>query len=395
MKFLKRIKLFPDEALESYFIRCAHSNGFQKISLFLQSLSAFISLRDKELKGALSASLSRLNLHKAHNSSAYRVRAIKLLEEFCDLQPSCLLRVAVLRTNRHFGSYVALARSNVLFPNIMLREHVIPVCPLCLQERNYIRFIWHLKPIQRCPKHQVKLIFNCPECGNDINYIQSENIELCSCGYDFRQIKPSEKTEESMSASLFESSENADKLSLEFGKYLWFSKHSGVELDDDYFLPKFNRYFSNWPDNYLSYLKTQESKAIEKQTSRFNQISVNDIWCEQLQNTRLVTTNRVNNLVLDQLANYFIDLVNRYPKCQHANIADTLINQVDSALLLRTSVEQVFRLLEDGYLKVKFGVPTEAIYKPHIPIFYLREVIELTQAQGSNTSMFEHMISAW
>ncbi|WP_133408060.1 TniQ family protein [Parashewanella tropica] len=395
MTFLIRNRVFKDETLESYFIRLAHSNGFEKINLFLSSLNAFFIEYDIKLKGILPTALSRLNLYKAHNSSAYRVRAIKLLEEFCDLQPSSLLRVSVLRTNKHFGSYAALARSNVLFPNIMLREKVIPVCPECLQEKSYIRFIWHLKPIQHCPKHHVKLIFNCPECGNDINYIQNENVELCSCGFDFRQIKPPNKIEESMSASLFESPENAEHLSLEFGKYLWFSKRSGVELDDECFLLKFNRYFSNWPDNYLSYLKTQESNAIEKQTSRFNQISVNDIWRDQLRNVKLSSTDKVNNLVLEQLTNYFIDLVRRYPKCEHANVADTLINQVDSALLLRTSVEQVFRLLEDGYLRVKFGVPTEAIYKPHIPIFYLREVIELVQAQGANTTMSNHIISAW
>jgi len=56
------------------------------------------------------------------------------------------------------------------------------VCPLCLNEKNYIRKLWSLSIYNVCHLHSCKLIKDCPKCGIEIN-ISNIPLSSCICGH--------------------------------------------------------------------------------------------------------------------------------------------------------------------------------------------------------------------
>jgi hypothetical protein len=63
------------------------------------------------------------------------------------------------------------------------------VCPLCLQENDYIRGVWYLNLYRVCEIHHVWLIENCSQCeqlehGRD-------NVSSCQCGHVLTAVKTS------------------------------------------------------------------------------------------------------------------------------------------------------------------------------------------------------------
>ncbi len=401
MKLLIRLRLLDNESIESYLLRLALANGFAKYSEFSSSIK--IKLKEQvdssRLEGAFPSSLVKLNLYKAGRTSAFRVRAIKLTEEIAGLQQATLLTTAILRTNLKFGTHQALSTKNILFPRMFLREveSGIPVCPICLKDNPCIRQNWHFKPYISCHIHNVKLLTHCPECKDKINYLHTELIAKCSCGYRLDSYvgvgKPEQTSVPKLAKMLLDKAD--PKLTNFIGKLFWFSQYKGVELDCESLLSAYNDYFSDWPNKYLSELRTLEESAIEKQVTLFNKISVNDVWPKHISLSKLASPFRHENPILDVITDYFIDLVDRNPRSKCSNIADTLINSLDAATLLRTSSEQVFLLAENGYLDIVPRMTEEQYLQPHIPKFYLRQVVELMEAQGASKSDFNHYTSAW
>ncbi|MBM7070678.1 TniQ family protein [Shewanella sp. 202IG2-18] len=394
MKFLIRTNIFEDETLESYLLRLANANGFTKFSLFQNSLKELFSreISKRRLSGALPPSLSRVNLYKAKNSSVFRVRALKLIEQLANIEKRSLLDISILRTNLRFGASRTLSRNGVLFPKLILRDDscTIPVCPECLKQSSCIRFDWHLKTVSYCHLHQVDLIHHCPQCDAELNYIKNELIDSCTCG--FRLADASVNKNETAVAVENESESLAD-----FGKCLWFSKHKGVALDAHDFILKLGSYFKAWPQNYLSELQGFERKAQIIQSQPFNKIAVNDIWKEQLSIAKCASPVRYKNAVINVIADYFIELVDRYPASenQHANIADSLLTLIEASLLMRTTTEQVYLLVEQGYLDIAVNIKTEQYLESHIPVFFLRQVVELMQSQGVRGHDFNRLTTVW
>ncbi|MDY1338837.1 TniQ family protein [Pseudomonas aeruginosa] len=80
----------------------------------------------------------------------------------------------------------------------IFRHHKIPasafrddgsaLCPECLQEKEYLRQDWLLKPYYACIKHSILLIDHCPNCETSITSARGK-ISFCDkCNHDFRKV---------------------------------------------------------------------------------------------------------------------------------------------------------------------------------------------------------------
>ena len=63
-----------------------------------------------------------------------------------------------------------------------------PVCSACLNESVHLRHAWSHCFVTACPKHQCKLIDQCPSCETPLENIRT-HIAQCDCGYDLRSRK--------------------------------------------------------------------------------------------------------------------------------------------------------------------------------------------------------------
>ncbi|MCL1076914.1 hypothetical protein D5R81_02080 [Parashewanella spongiae] len=397
MRFTVQTELFKDESLESYLLRLAVDNTYIDYSEFADVIGRWLVDHDHELEGAFPCSLDLVNLYHAKDSSIFRVRALKLFETLTSFKPSTLLSQSLLRTNYKFAQYTALKFGSSLIPRVMLRENKapIPICPQCIKESAYIRQCWHLKPYTFCHKHNLRLLNECPKCGDEINYIRYEVIEKCICGADLSKMAAvhGDIKYQKCIKNLFNEIEG-DKSS-EIGKLLWFSKYKNIELDDTELLNEFYDYFEFWPATYLSELEQFELGGINKQIRPFNQTPVNDIWKEQIALSKLASPFKQNNEVLKVLSEYFVDLVYRYPKSETLNPADTLLTKLEASILLRTPLEQVNRLLNENYLHRAIKPKKHEIIEPFKPLLYLRQVIELMEVRGINQAYSNLYTTTW
>lgn len=78
-------------------------------------------------------------------------------------------------------------------PGQILRDIVRPtlqVCPLCLQEKPYIRLLWRLQLVAACVAHGCWLQGTCHACGQPLPVVSNHQRHLhCGCcGADLRQL---------------------------------------------------------------------------------------------------------------------------------------------------------------------------------------------------------------
>lgn len=62
------------------------------------------------------------------------------------------------------------------------------VCPECVREHQHISVFNEIKYAHACPIHGKKLLFQCPECGKEINWLRL-GLTRCSCGADWRHLE--------------------------------------------------------------------------------------------------------------------------------------------------------------------------------------------------------------
>ena len=69
----------------------------------------------------------------------------------------------------------------------LYRAHADAVCPVCLEEQNYLRQSWEHGYVTACPKHRIKLVDFCNDCGESLSQ-HRDHIDRCQCGHDLRQL---------------------------------------------------------------------------------------------------------------------------------------------------------------------------------------------------------------
>ncbi|TMO85505.1 TniQ family protein [Pseudoalteromonas ruthenica] len=392
MHFLVQTKPFRDETLESYLLRLTRDNAYTDYHELADIIWQRLVECDHELEGAFPLELKTANLYHASQSSCFRVRAFKLVAQWAALEPLELIRLSWLRSNTQFGHLSALIRDQLLIPRTLLRESHIPVCLSCLKEEGYIPYYWHLKPYKACHKHKMQLQSHCAECGELIDYRASERFSQCNCGAKLKTTAPASEADIAVSEGL----SGADAHDL-VGKLTWFAYQYGQDQEHASFNEAFIAYFKYWPDNFFAELDEKASRAREKQLRPFNHTKFDSVFGDVIKVSKVAGPNVLRtNIIVDSLLEFFSDLVEKNPKQKHPNIADLLVNSSDAATLIGTTLEQVFRLYQEGQLTCCERLNKNERLQPDRCVFYLRQVVELAQSQGRYVGDFKNqLITPW
>ncbi|WP_350608486.1 TniQ family protein [Pseudoalteromonas sp. MER144-MNA-CIBAN-0113] len=375
MHFLVQTKPYPDEALESYLLRLARDNSYDGYSELADILWQWLAEQDHDLEGALPLELSKVDVYHARQASSFRIRALKLVAQLADVNAGDILGLAWRRSNFKFGNLAAVNRNELTIPLELLRTDNIPVCIECLAESSYIPFYWHLKPYKACHKHKTQLTSQCRECHKLIDYRASEAFLECGCGCKLTSSEQLNDADFKIASAL--ASSNSQKI---VGLILWFAKAKQLDVSDADFNCAFVDYFSTWPDGFTVELDLLTNNARLKQLNPFNKTKFNSVYGNVIRDGQIAATSNRKNRVIDEIINYFVELVDSNPKAKHPNIADLLFCTFDAAVLLNTTIEQVYRLHQEGFLNCAYPQKKHEQLRADSHVFYLRQVIELQQA---------------
>ncbi|MCG9778804.1 TniQ family protein [Photobacterium damselae] len=376
-----------NESLESFLIRLYQVNGYDSYRTLAFVVRDWLYDHDNEASGAWPLVLQQANIYHANHSSAFRVRAFKLLDSLFHDASELVLSKCLLNSASFFSPRLSsVAYRNVLIPQSFLRKSSVPICPKCLRESDAIPVFWHFKPYQVCHIHECELVSHCPKCNNPLNYIMDEKISHCRCGYDLTSAEGKEVDDYESCLSKYLAGEDLNDLpqcfdmSERLGIILWFyHRYKPVPKYD----PKaIIEYFSQWPNIYYDELNAISELAVDRQLKSFNHTDFKAIFGDILICCRKLPYREPNkNMILKATINYLIQLVDKNPKNKVANLADVKLNVIEAAAILSTSIEQVYRLIEDGYLKLCIRLKRHSRLSPFQSAFYLRHVIELRQSQ--------------
>ena len=406
--FSPRARAFIDESLESYLLRIVSENFFDSYQQLSLAIREELHELDFEAHGAFPIELKRLNIYHAKHNSHFRMRALGLLESLLGLPPHELEKIALFRSNRVFiGSSVAVHRSGIDIPLSFIRYaneddvESVPVCPQCLKDEPYIRQVWHLKPYAACAKHECALIHHCPECKAPLNYIENESIGYCSCGFELSKaaVISAKQPELMLARSIIGGDVTSTNPLLHevsathrLAALLWYQKRYCKSKEASF--SDAVEYFDNWPENFYQELDQLTQGAELRLIKLFNHTAFRFIYGELILHSRcLYPEDKDPHFIYAALMRYLQRLVELHPKSKKPNVADTLVTVAETAVLLSTTQEQVYRLHQDGILTSAFRQKMKQRIDPHTAVFYLRQVIEYKSSFGSDRQGM--YLSAW
>lgn len=379
-------KLYSDEALESFLIRLCEANGFDSFQLLSGAMRDYLIDTDHQAAGALPRELCQINLYHAKHSSGFRIRAFELLDSLFDSDARPLVKQALLRSAVTFSPNLSsVFRNGIHIPRCFIRNRYTPICSKCLQESPYFRQYWQFQPYQACHFHGIDLLFNCPLCHATLDYQKSELITHCECGFDLRDASIRDASADNIALSkLVVEGERLEAQSITswLGALLWFIRiHKGMISDSKWGEPDISgavEYFASWPISLEQELKKMADSADMKLVKAFNHSDFSEVFGDLLFASRkLPSSDLRQNFILKAIIEFLHKLVRDNPKSKVANIGDLKLTVPETAALLTTSTEQVYRLYEEGYLQSSTRFKLHSKLTPNYAVFFLRHVIEL------------------
>ncbi|MEL6113845.1 TniQ family protein [Photobacterium sp. SP02] len=382
---------YADESLESFLIRVCECNGYESFQLLSGVLWAWLVENDHQAAGALPRKLSQINLYHAKHSSGFRVRAMQLLDSLFEGDIKPFMGHAVLHSSVTFSpGLAAVFRDGLHIPRCFLREQCIPVCSQCLAEQSFIRQFWHIIPYQACHIHGVKMLYQCPECQQPLNYQEAEQISVCACGCELSKVatKPASGDLVAISKLVVSGDQEGNRdssISHWLGALLWFSRRYKSlpkrDFMDETMLSEAVDFFSRWPVAMIEELDQIVQGVALKLTQNYNHTKFSDVFGDLLTSARKLPSSDLHrNFVLKTIVDYLEQLVRSNPKKGEANIADLQLSILEASALLSSSTEQVYRLYEEGYLQCSKRLKLHSKLSPDDAVFYLRQIIELRSA---------------
>jgi hypothetical protein len=406
--FYPKARAHNDESLESYLLRVVAENYFDSYYQLSFAMREELHELDFEAHGAFPIDLKRLNIYHAKHNSHFRMRALNLIESLLDLPPYELQKIALFRSSRRFsGGATAVHRYGVDIPLSFIRYakednlESIPVCPLCLKEEPYIRQVWHLTPYNACVKHRCELLHQCPECQTLINYIENESITYCLCGLELSKVAiiAAAKAELILAQSLLSSDASSKNTLLiqsssthRLAALLWHQKR--YRESHCYSFKNAIEYYASWPENFYQELDAITQGAEYRLINLFNHTEFRSIYGELILHSRcLEPEDKEPHFIYAAVICYLQKLVDAHPKMKKPNVADMLISISETAVILATTHEQVYRLYQDGILTSPFRQKMAQRIEPYKGMFYLRQVIEYKNSFGNERQGM--YLSAW
>ncbi|WP_139994819.1 TniQ family protein [Paenibacillus paridis] len=225
--FSVRIKPMDDESLISFFTRFATENGTKMLSIWHDS-----SKNKKINPQKADAHLLELTPEVFIN--------LEDLAESTEVSKDKLIAMTYYNVLVKFCHPSEISFSRIL--KGMIRDE-LHFCPLCIQEKAYIRLKWKIDGVTCCVKHQIYLSKSCSHCCNSIKLIDVEHNEICP--YCYFELKDTPSTIEKLNVAELEKEKCVEciwgKLLSYSGKYRSPSEVAVILL---YLLNKENPYFN-------------------------------------------------------------------------------------------------------------------------------------------------------
>ena len=410
--FLLRPDPEYDESLESYVIRLAELNRFRTKKLF-PHLARLLQKQNGKLAGSMPTELGRFNLYHANTSSSKRYWALHLLSDLCCKEHMPLLELAVLKVDRQFGDHhSALFWKGIEIPKVFFRSQGIPVCPKCLKDKAYVPVFWHITLVRACPRHDCALIFKCPECGLDVDYIRDNQLHSCQCGFEFSKAtpKPTNPRITALARQIYgyePETIGIDNLLYKgstpealFGAMLWFmqwvDKGGTSAIPDDADLLQHIEFFDDWPSRLFTRLDELAQAGIEYAERSMRETPFRSIFGSLLRVSRYLPDNRLETNAILKAVFSFLDLITFEEDHQFAEISQTLLDSFETCVILGIGTKQLARVIEDGLLHFCYTQKDNSPIRPDQPLFRLRDVFLLWsvrfQSKHSNRSLY---LSRW
>ncbi|WP_158260728.1 TniQ family protein [Pleurocapsa sp. CCALA 161] len=160
---------YHDESLASYILRLSEANYYESPHWILQLVSCSAN---RVLKFALDRS---------------KVTKLSQLTGIDDK----LLQSKAFRAIR--GHY---------FISYEVNQKATHLCPKCLKESSYARFLWDVDINRVCHIHRCNLVNKCPQCHQKIQWSRP-GVTKCKCGFDFRDSAVTNATNSQVNFALY------------------------------------------------------------------------------------------------------------------------------------------------------------------------------------------------
>lgn len=383
MSFLPNsVDLFEGETLESALLRICKVNHFEHYSDLSIEVKSWLEEHHPTVAGAFPLNLDAVSIYHAKQSSAQRVQAIQLLEQLVGLTRFSLLDICLKHTNAvDLGQYAEVRYKQIIIPREFLRSTIIPICPECLKESNYVRFAWHINKVECCEKHGIKLLRNCPSCHIPLNYMNSEDPGRCICGLNLLENSHREVGFDSW---------RDDSLYEVIGSCSLSEKLTVLALSDKFFPLLAYEDFIIDPGRHID----ECLKGLIEQNLLLATEKPNRLPFAQISNNFLDDISAISCLPLkikEFIADTVITIATNEARSTIANIGDTLVSAREAAVITGSELDDIYRLYESGILVVGRRLRNEGKLESHNPVFRLRDVASLALSY----SKYRYSQSAW
>jgi len=383
MSFLPiTIDLLSDETLESALLRLCRANHFVHYNDLSIEIRSWLEEHHPTVAGAFPVALDAVNVYHANQSSAKRVQAVQLLEQLVGLPKFSLLDISFKHTNAvDAGKFSEVRYKQITIPKVFLRSTNIPVCMECLKEESYVRFDWHISKVTCCEKHNVKLLNECPACHIPLNYMISEDPTKCVCGQDLLAVSGLEAGVDGWRS--WNEREQSPNASL--------SKQLAVFLILERYFP--NLTFDEFVGNANSHIRDHLLKVIDTNLQLATN-KVNRLTFAYLTNNFLNDVSRIRSLpvcIQECVSSELIEIAMSSPRSTVANIGDSLVSLREATLITGSSVDDLYRLYENGILTLGRRLRGEGKLESFNPVFRLRDVASIALSY----SRLGYSQSAW
>jgi len=206
--------------------------------------------------------------------------------------------------------------------------------------------------------------------------METESISVCLCGLDLRlcHVNPSNDADLWFSNFLFNKCETSsiknDSLSSKLGIYLWFlNVLKGTKTDSKF---EFMNFINHFPNSLYKWLEAKANTSFETQVKNINRTGFGEFYGEGLFKARNLPFK--DNLIKNHIVIYLVDQLSTKNKF---DISALLFTVSESASILSTTYDDIYRLYEEGYLIAKTRLTKQAVIPVYLPVFTLGNVLGL------------------
>nr|WP_319556684.1 TniQ family protein [uncultured Vibrio sp.] len=371
---LQRPKPYPDESLESFFIRVANKNGYSDVHRFLVAVKRYLLDIDPTKFQTFPTDICRINPYSSNKHSSSRTHALHQFSQLTFNEPANLLGIALNRSQMKFSpSTTALIHGAEVIPRSLLRKDSVPCCPTCLQKKGYASYRWHFSGYEYCHEHSIKLVSHCA-CGAPYDYRYAGLSGVCpECG---EIVSSSQESDGSKMLTVAAWLSGADvkplpivPLSFRWGFIHWWSKVSDSSQTSNF--GEFTDFWEQWPGSFHELIERDIEFNFEYAVLSQAELRVKDILGRMLfSSIQLPDRNFRSNIILKELFQYLeMNLWN-----DNGKLANLRLNTLEACIVLNCSREQITSMVEQRILIPNFRLGNRDVLAVTDYAFYLGDI---------------------